>query len=158
MKAGNYDISLDQGSTFNFHITYMDASDVGITLDTYQTTMHVRRSFKSDQLILSMSGNTASTSVTGGGSTGEFTAGVSAASGGGSAGTGGIFLDVNTNGISGTTGSTGGILIKIDSDTMQNVPYGRHFYDIEITDLSKTPNEVNRILKGAFEVDAEVTR
>ena len=57
-----------------------------------------------------------------------------------------------------STGTTGGILVQVDYVAMQNVPKGRHFYDLELTNKDKTPEEVTRILKGVFEVDAEVTR
>mgnify|MGYP003133040719 CR=1 FL=1 len=150
MSAGEYDIRVDQGSTFKFHITYMDSSDVGITLDMYQANMQIRRSASTDQILLSLQGTTASVAVTGGGSTGYFTSGT-----GGTGGTGGIFLNVNKNNVVGTTG---GILLQADFETMQNIPKGRHFYDLELKHLGKTPNEVTRILKGVFEVDAEVTR
>ena len=148
MAAGEYDIRVDQGSTFKFHLTYQ-SGNTGIDLSNYKANMQVRGSFSNDKLLLSLEGTTAYASVTGGGSTGSFS------STGGVAGTGGAYLNVNKAGV---TGTTGGLLLQVDFGTMQNVPHGRHFYDIELTNLTPDPDEVTRILKGSYTVDAEVTR
>ena len=146
-RAGIHDIITEQGSNFTFHITYQDSDGDGITLDAYTAAMQVRRSHEDEQMVLNITGSTAGMtsglphtgSVTGGGSTG------------GVAGTGYINMNVD---VSGATGNTGGILVTVDSDTMANVPYGRHVYDLEIT----TGNTTTKLLKGRFEVEAEVTR
>ena len=150
MKSGNYDISVDQGSTFVFHLTYQDSAGSAIDLSSYSASMQVRRSTIDTDLLLDISN---SGGVTGGGSTGEYTAGVSAASGGGSLAHSysGMTLNGSTVGV---TNSTGGIYILIDADTMKNVPAGKHVYDLELT----TGTDVNKILKGRFEVEGEVTR
>ena len=57
-------------------------------------------------------------------------------------------------GPSGSTGYTGGILISFDADTMAAVPSGKHFYDFEIYNGAT----VYKLIKGRFEVEAEVTR
>jgi len=142
MKAGKYDISLDQGSTFVFHITYQDSSGTAIDLSSYTASMQVRRSAVDPDLLLDISSDGG---VTGGGSTGEYS------SGGGSSGVGGITLNGSPIGAAGTTG---GIYIQIDADTMKNVPYGKHRYDFELTNSGT----VDKILNGRFEVDAEVTK
>ena len=67
------------------------------------------------------------------------------------AGTGGIMLNTSS---AGAYNSTGGIYISIDSTTMANVPAGNHVYDLELV----AGSTVDRILKGRFEVNAEVTR
>ena len=152
-RAGIHDIVTEQGSSFTFHMTYQDSDGVGMTLDTYTAAMQVRRSHEDEQMVLNITGSTAGLtsglphtgSVTGGGSTGEF------GSTGGVAGTGYINMNVN---VSGATGTTGGILVTVDADTMANVPYGRHVYDIEIA----SGNTTTKLLKGRFEVEAEVTR
>lgn len=147
MPAGEYDISADQGSTFRFHVTYMDSAENAVDLDNYTASMQVRRSFTSDTILLTITGGTMDGSVIGGGSTGYFTGT------GGVSGTGGILLNSD---ITGVTGTTGGIYISVDHVTMKNIPRGRHFYDLEMTSLSD--DSVTRILKGRFEVDPEVTR
>ena len=142
MKAGNYDISLDQGSTFVFHLTYQDSSGTAIDLSSYTASMQVRRSTTDPDILLDIS---SAGGVTGGGSPGEYS------SGGGSAGVGGMTLNAS---VVGAAGTTGGIYIKIDADTMKNVPHGKHRYDFELTNSGT----VDKILNGRFEVDAEVTR
>lgn len=152
-RAGTYDIITEQGSNFTFHLTYQDSDGNGLTLDTYNARMQVRRSIDDPQMLLHITGSTASLtagtphsgSVTGGGDTGEF------GTTGGVAGTGYINMGVN---VSGATGTTGGILVTIDADTMSNVPHGRHVYDLEIY----SGTTVTKLVKGRFEVEAEVTR
>tara|TARA_R100000152_G_C6627225_1_gene75997 strand:+ start:24 stop:482 length:459 start_codon:yes stop_codon:yes gene_type:complete len=152
MPAGEYDILAEQGSTFVLSLTYKDSSDNAIDMEGYTGSMQVRRSVSDNQVLLHLTGPTGagdttvtSGSVTGGGSTGEFTLG------GGTHGTGGIRL--NTSSV-GATGTTGGIYITVDAETMANVPSGNHVYDLEL----KTGTTVDRILSGRFEVVAEVTR
>ena len=146
MKSGNYDISVDQGSTFIFHLTYQDSAGTAVDLGSYSARMQVRRSTIDTGLILDIS-DTAG--VTGGGSTGEYTAGGSLAHA-----YSGITLNGSTIGGTGAAGTTGGIYILVDADTMKNVPTGKHVYDLELT----TGTDVNKILKGRFEVEGEVTR
>ena len=148
MPAGEYDILTEQGTSYSLGLTYKDNTDTAIDLESYTARMQVRRSVSDNQALLFLTGNTYSASLTGGGFTAEFsttgdTSGVQ--------GTGGI--QVNTS-ATGGTGTIGGIYISIDSATMTNVPPGKHKYDIEI--LSGTT--VTRLLKGIFEVDAEVTK
>ena len=154
MKSGKYDISVDQGSTFIFHLTYQDSAGTAVDLSSYTAQMQVRRSTIDPSLILDI---TSAGGVTGGGTTGEFsspeTSGFWTAATGGSAGltSSGMTLNGNSAGVSGTTG---GIYIIVDADTMKNVPTGKHTYDLEIT----TGRTVNKILSGRFEVEGEVTR
>ena len=149
MKSGNYDISVDQGSTFVFHLTYQDSAGTAIDLSSYSAHMQVRRSAIDTGLILDIS---SVGGVTGGGSTGEYTSGGSAAHN-----YSGITLNGNTLGQGpwrAFASGTGGIYIKVDADTMKNVPIGKHLYDLELT----TGTDVNRVLRGRFEVEGEVTR
>jgi len=152
-RSGTYDIFTDQGATFTLHLDYQDNNGIGLTLDEYSARMQVRRSAEDPDMLLWITGSTADYStglptnggVTGGGTTGEFTGT------GGVAGTGYINMDVS---VSGATGHTGGILITVDADTMSNVPSGRHMYDLEIY----SGESVTKLIKGRFEVEAEVTR
>ena len=147
MKSGNYDISVDQGSTFVFHLTYQDSAGTAIDLTSYSANMQVRRSTIDTGLILDIS---SAGGVTGGGSTGEYTSGGSAAHN-----YSGITLNGNTLGqVCGCATGTGGIYIKVDADTMKNVPIGKHLYDLELT----KGTDVNKVLRGRFEVEGEVTR
>lgn len=143
MPASRYDIEVEQGSTWKLFMTYKYKGGTGIDLSNFGGAMQVRRSQKDDDVILFLTQN----GVTGGGITGEFTVGV-----GGVAGIGGISFNTS---ISGATGNTGGILFKVDHNTMKNVPAGRHFYDFE---LINSLGEVTRFLEGSFTCTREITR
>ena len=151
MAAGEYDIFAEQGASFTLSLNYQDSNNASIDLESYTGRMQVRRSVSDNQALLFLTGatgsHTSTGSLTGGGSTGEFTTGSSQ----GQVGTGGIQLNTSSTG---GTGHTGGIYISIDSASMANVPSGLHVYDIELV----AGTTVDRILKGRFEVNAEVTR
>jgi hypothetical protein len=142
MPASRYDIYAEQGSTFKLHLHYKYSGGTGIDLSNFTGAMQVRRSSKDDQVILFFSNN----GVTGGGITGEFNIGS------GIAGIGGIIFNTS---ISGGTGYTGGIFIRADATTMKNTPYGKHFYDLELTN---SLGEVQRLIEGSFEISREITR
>jgi hypothetical protein len=142
MPASRYDIYAEQGSTFKLHLHYKYSGGTGINLSNFTGAMQVRRSSKDDQVILFFSNN----GVTGGGITGEFNIGS------GIAGIGGISFNTS---ISGGTGYTGGIFIRADATTMKNTPYGKHFYDLELTN---SLGEVQRLIEGSFEISREITR
>ena len=131
MKAGKYDILVDQGSTFTFYLTYQNSAGTAIDLASYTASMQVRRSTIDPNLILDIS---SAGGVTGG-TTGEYS------SGGGSAAN--VYSGITLNSSSvGATGTTGGLYIQIDNDTMKNVLTGNHSYDLELT----TGTTVNKIL------------
>ena len=142
MPASRYDIYAEQGSTSKLHLHYKYSGGTGIDLSNFTGAMQVRRSSKDDQVILFFSNN----GVTGGGITGEFNIGS------GIAGIGGISFNTS---ISGGTGYTGGIFIRADATTMKNTPYGKHFYDLELTN---SLGEVQRLIEGSFEISREITR
>jgi hypothetical protein len=142
MPASRYDIYAEQGTTFKLHLHYKYSGGTGIDLANFTGAMQVRRSSKDDQVILFLTDN----GVTGGGITGEFSIGA------GIAGVGGISFNTS---ISGGTGYTGGIFIRADATTMKNTPYGKHFYDLELTN---SLGEVIRLIEGTFEVSREITR
>jgi len=143
MPASRYDIYAEQGATLKLHLTYKysGAGATGINLFNFEGAMQVRRSAKDPDIILYLTQN----GVTGGGITGEFTLG------GGVAGVGGISFNTSIYGVG---GYTGGIFIRVDADTMKNVPHGKHFYDFELINGS----EVTRFMEGSFEVPREITR
>ena len=143
MPASRYDIYAEQGSTFKIHLDYKYKGGTGIDLSNFTGEMQVRRSSKDSGVLLFLSNN----GVTGGGVTGEFTVGLD-----GIAGVGGISFNTS---ISGNSGYTGGILMKVDASTMKYIPYGKHFYDLELTN---SLGEVQRLIEGSFEVSREITR
>lgn len=141
MPASRYDIQADQGATLKLHLTYKYSGGTGIDLSNFTGAMQVRRSAKDPDIILYLTGN----GVTGGGITGEFSLG------GGISGVGGISFNTS---IYGNSGFTGGIFIRVDANTMKNVPSGKHFYDFELINGS----EITRFMEGSFEVSREITR
>lgn len=142
MPASRYDIYAEQGTTFKLHLDYKYQGGTGIDLSNFTGEMQVRRSSKDSDILIFLTDN----GVTGGGITGEFNIG------GGIAGVGGISFNTA---VDGTDGYTGGILFRVDSTTMKNVPSGKHFYDFEMTN---TLGEVMRLIEGTFEVSREITR
>lgn len=144
MPASRYDIQSEQGSTFKLHLHYKYSGGTGIDLSNFTGRMQVRRSYKDPEVLLFLTQN----GVTGGGITGEFIPGTTF----GVAGIGGISFNTS---ITGTSGFTGGIFLRVDADTMSNVPYGKHFYDLE---LKNSVNEVMRLVEGSFDVSREITR
>lgn len=143
MPASRYDIKAEQGATFKLHFHYKFSGGTGIDIGNFTGRMQVRRSYKDPNVILFLT----ESGVTGGGITGEFDPGID-----GIAGIGGISFNTS---ISGTTGFTGGIFLRVDADTMSNVPYGKHFYDLE---LKNSIGEVMRFVEGSFDVSREITR
>lgn len=143
MPASKYDIYAEQGSTFKLHLQYKSRAGVGVDLSGFSGEMQVRRSVGDGQVVLRITNS----GVWGGGSTGEFTL-----SEGGVTGSGGISFGI---GVTGATGTTGGILITVDDDTMSNVPEGKHFYDLKVVN---TLGETQRLIEGAFDVSPQITR
>lgn len=143
MPASRYDIYTEQGANFKLHLDYKYSGGTGIDLSNFTGAMQVRRSSKDDDVVLFFSNN----GLTGGGITGEFTAGLN-----GIFGNGGISFNTS---ITGGTGYTGGILIRADATTMKNAPAGKHFYDLELTNAL---GEVQRLIEGSFEISREITR
>jgi len=142
MPAARYDIYAEQGTTFKIHWQYKFAGGTGINLSGFGGEMQVRRSQRDEKVLLHLT----TSGVTGGGVTGDFSIGA------GLLGVGGISFNT---GINGQSGVTGGILIRIDKNTMKNIPSGKHFYDFELTNTS---NETSRLIEGSFEVSREITR
>ena len=147
MPAAKYDFYVDRGATFKAFLEYQTLETTGIDLTGYEAHMQVRRSSSHPDMLLDFSGSVDSRGLTGGGSTGSFSEGE------GVSGTGGIYLNSTSTGITG--GKTGGIFIFADNVTMQNVPNGQHFYDMELTDPS---GNVSRVIEGRFRVSPDITR
>lgn len=144
MPASRYDIQAEQGATFKLHFHYKFSGGTGIDIGNFTGRMQVRRSYKDPEVLLFLT----ESGVTGGGVTGEFLPGTTF----GIAGVGGISFNTS---IAGLTGFTGGLFLRVDADTMSNMPYGKHFYDLEI---KNTLGEVMRLVEGSFDVSREITR
>lgn len=150
MAAGQFNILADQGANYVLFFTYEENDGTVIDLKDYTGRMQVRRSAFSDEILISCSGNTAGGGITGGGTTGSWNPSTDT----GVAGTGNLLLNASNAGLTGSNGTTGGVFISLDSFTMQNVPHGKHVYDVELI----AGDTVSRIIQGRFEVRPEVTR
>lgn len=144
MPASRYDIYAEQGTTFKLHLQYNYSGGTGIDLSSFNADLQVRKSLSDNKTLLYLTNY----GVTGGGITGLFTPGTD-----GIAGIGGISFNTSIDGSN--VGATGGILLKIDSNTMKNVPAGKHFYSLE---LKNNVDEIFRLIEGVFEVPREITR
>jgi len=133
--AANYNIDLDQGSTFVFHFQYIGSTGAAVDLSGYTGQMQIRRSPLTNTQIVKI-----------------LNAGVSYSgpSGVTTAGTGGFSMN------SSVTGSvlTGGVRIELDAVTTSYIPYGKNFYDVELVRGAT----VDRVLQGRIECDRECTR
>lgn len=143
MASGNYDIFVEQGTSFTLYMNYKNTGGSSINLTGYTAEMQVRRSTEATKKILQVTNY----GVTGGGSTGEWTQGNTFS---GAFGTGGISVNSGT----GPGVLTGGIYINVDATTTANIPVGNHAYDLQLVQGAT----VDRILQGRFVVDREVTR
>ena len=141
--AATYTITHDKGTTFKLYAVYKSSTGGAIDLSGQTASMQIRRSPDDTSIVLFAT----NTSVTGGGSTGEFT------SGSGISGVGGITLNSDPTGAN-TGVTTGGIFVRFDATTSANLPTGRLFYDLELND----GGEISRLIEGRFEARANITR
>ena len=138
--SANYDILMDQGSSFYFHFQYLDENNNSIDVAGYTAEMMVKRSFLSNENVLHL---------TNARTNGGITAGVTGATFGM---TGGISLNRNL----GNTGDqTGGVLLIAGATATGFIPAGYHNYDIELLDSNGIRT---RVLKGRFTCNGEVTK
>ncbi len=146
MPAGKYDIIAERGASFKIHFDYLYAGDggTGIDLSNFTCDMQVRKSPLDEKILMHLS----TFGLTYGGTTGFYQPGIIS----GITGVGGINLNSDVFGLP----SDGGILITANDVVTQSLPFGRHFYDIKLTD--SVSNNVVRLLEGNFEVTKEVTR
>jgi hypothetical protein len=146
MPASKIDIYAEQGVSQYIWLEYYYKNGPHIDLSNFTGQMQVRRSKRDTGVLIFLS----SYGLTGGGITGEFIAGSTLNPG--VAGIGGISLNVS---FTGGVGFTGGIGIRIDRTTMDNIPGGKHVYDLK---LINNINQSMRFIEGVFEVPAQVTR
>ena len=146
MPAASYNIKAEQGSSWNLYLEYQTSGGTAIDLASYSARMQVRPSATSSNIVLNFTGSTASSSLTGGGSTGYYVSGTTGVSG-----TGGITLNASTAGVVGTTG---GIYLSADAVAMSNTLSGEHRYDVELVNGTT----VTRLVEGEFKIQSEITR
>ena len=136
--TAKYDLNINRGANYNLFLQYLGTADNAINLSGYSASMQIKRYKDQDYplVILNTRGITY-------GYTGGFTTGYSDI--------GGISLNTNYNG---STGFTGGILIRMGASTTSSFPTGRLLYDVEIT-LGTT--YTNRLLEGRIDISGDVS-
>lgn len=144
MPAAIYDIYAEQGASLRLHLYYTYNRGTPLDLTGINGEMQVRRSEMDRDVIFNLSLG----GVTHGGITGEYNPLTET----GVAGIGGISFNV---GPGGETGVTGGILIKIDKNSMSYAPSGKHFYDLK---LSTSQIDAVRLVEGTFLVSRQITK
>ena len=154
--AATYTITHDKGTTFKFYALYKDSTGDAIDLASQTARMQVRRSPNDNRgrslyhwnrtMNNAWSGTVfAVGSVTHGGATGVFTIGGT----NGTTGTGDIKLNA---GVTGATGTTGGIFVEFDGRyPLSFLPTGKMFYDIELVE----GEEVTRLVEGKIRSDGK---
>jgi hypothetical protein len=122
LELPSLDLSTIRGTSFKYHFVYkVDGS--AVDLAGCSAEMKWKKSYLSQNMMLWIKGS----GLTYGGGSAEFSLT------GGTGGVGSIQLNVNKNGVSGTTG---GILIQFDPTTSESLPTLTGLYDIEITDTN----------------------
>lgn len=53
MAAGIYDITVEQGATFRFEVTWKDSAGTPVNLTGYSARMQVRETYESEDIIIS---------------------------------------------------------------------------------------------------------
>ena len=148
MVAGKYDIFAEQGSDFKLFMEYKTSGETAINMSGWTADMQIRLYKDDTNIVAHFTGNSSISYFYSGGSTGYFI------TGNGITGVGGILLNSDSIGETGSSGTTGGIFIYADSDVTPYIPVGRHFYDLLIT----TPTEKIRLIEGTFDISGDVTR
>ena len=134
MAAGNYNFTIEQGSTFKRTFKYKDSEGSPIDLALFEVNMGIRSDIDSSISILEV------------GETGALKNGVDSTSN--------TFFKI-TSASEGANANE--INLTIDADTTASMSFGTAVYDIEISDNS-TPKVVTRILQGKIKLSKEVTR
>tara|TARA_R110002020_G_scaffold427336_5_gene636697 strand:- start:522 stop:926 length:405 start_codon:yes stop_codon:yes gene_type:complete len=134
MAAGNYNFTIEQGTTFKRTFKYKDSEGNSIDLSFHDVSMDIRPSIDSSTTILDVKELTSTKED--GSTTSDTFFKVTSAS-----------LGANANEIN----------LTIDADTTASMSFDTAVYDIEISD-NQTPKVVTRILQGKIKLSKEVTR
>jgi len=129
MPAPILDLFAEQGAKYELELVLESVTGTGVDLASYtKGIMQVRRSTESTSTdkILEIDNNAV------------WVEGVT--------GTGGISLNYG--------GVTGTVFVEVDSTSMENMPAGRYFYEIELVH----PTEPLKLCKGKFTLEPGVAR
>ena len=134
MAAGNYNFTIEQGTTFQRTFKYKDSEGTPIDLTNYDVNMDVRSSISDSTAILDINESSATKN------------GVDL--------TDDTFFTITSASVS---ASANEINLIIAADTTASISFDTAVYDIEISDNS-TPKVITRILQGKIKLSKEVTR
>lgn len=134
MAAGNYNFTIEQGTTFKRTFKYKDSEGNPIELKDHDINMDIRSSIDSPTTILDI--RELKAILPDGNETDNTFFKVTSAS-----------LGAKANEIN----------LTIDADTTASMSFDTAVYDIEISD-NQTPKVVTRILQGKIKLSKEVTR
>ena len=131
MAAGKYNFIIEQGSTFNLNVQYLDSNGVPVDLTGFYGKMQIRPAKSSDTIYLTLSSSLNSD------------------------GTG-----LNFSGSNGATPLTSGSIgIYIASCTSSALTFdGEAYYDLEIYSGSAPCPYTVRLIEGQVQLSKEVTR
>jgi len=135
MAAGNYNFTIEQGTTFKRTFKYKDANGDAIELKDHDVNMDIRSSVASSITILDIRKNDPALKEDGTSANNTFFTITSAS------------LGAKANEIN----------LTIDADTTASMSFDTAVYDIEIQD-DQSPKVVTRILQGKIKLSKEVTR
>lgn len=133
--SANYDIPAEQGSDLSIHLKYLDENGIAIDLSNYVAKLEVRRSYGFTAPLITITSDPFDAIV---GNTGGY---------------GGITMNCS---ISGSTGTTGGLLLHVRGVGMANLPVGKFVYDLQF--FGNTGGSIVRIIEGRFDTSPRVTR
>jgi hypothetical protein len=134
--TAKYDLSINKGSNFQLWLQYLSDGNTAINLANYTGEMQIKRYRGEDYPLLFVSTRGLTYGYTGG-----FTTGI--------AGIGGISLNTNYD----ATSLTGGINIKLDSNSTDSLYAGKYFYDLKLL-IGTT--YAQRLVEGRISVEGEV--
>jgi len=136
--TAKYDLSINKGSNFDLWIQYLTEGNTGVNLTNYTAEMQIKRYRGADYPLLFVSTTGLTYGYTGGFTTGK-------------AGSGSISLNKKYDG----TGLTGGIYITLDHNSTEALPYGKYFYDLDLT-IGTTYSQ--RLVEGRVSIENGVVQ
>lgn len=129
MAAGRYTFTIEQGTTVDFEVAYLDSGSNAIDLTGYEARMQIRQNPASTSAYITLSSSLASD------------------------GTG-----LNMSGSSGTNPLTSGTIgIYISAASSSALDFSKACYDLEIVSGSN-PYTVTRLLEGKIKLNKEITQ
>jgi hypothetical protein len=133
MPAGQYSFTLEQGTTLDFTLEYLDSNEIPVDLSDHTGRMHIREKKDSPTVICALS-----TTLDADGTGLDFTP-----------------PSGSTN--ESFPATSGSMRVFISAASSSNFNFNKAFYDLEIVSGSTYP-VVNRIVEGQIKLSKEVTK